>query len=66
MAILFHCFKHELKTLAGELFPPPDLDLTESWRVIPEEVEEIYRYCEPMRFNADAPSVSGAPGPQGR
>ncbi len=29
-AILFHCHKRELKTLADEVFPPPDLDLTES------------------------------------
>ena len=59
MAILFHCSKPELKTIADELFPPPDLDLTESWRVIPEAVEDIYRYCKPMRFNADAPANDG-------
>ncbi len=59
MAILFHCSKPELKTLADELFPPPDLDLAESWRVIPEAVEDIYRYCKPMRFNADAPANDG-------
>ena len=59
MAILFHCSKPELKTLADELFPPPDLDLAESWRVIPEAVEDIYRYCEPTRFNADAPANDG-------
>ena len=35
------------------------LDLAESWRVIPEAVEDIYRYCKPMRFNADAPANDG-------
>jgi len=57
MAILLHCTKPEITAMMAAAFPkPPAGMLKESWRALPTAVEDIYAYCEPMRFIPGAPA----------
>ena len=50
MAILFHCSNPDMAADYSAVFGEPlTMDLTNSWRAIPDAVEAIYRQCAPMR-----------------
>jgi uncharacterized protein len=57
MAILLHCTKPEMRAMLSAAFPTPSAEIMrESWRALPTAVEEIYTFCEPIRFIPTPPA----------
>jgi len=57
LAILLNCTRPEMIEMMSAAFPKPSEALMkEAWRALPHAVQDIYAFCQPLRFNPGAPA----------